>query len=179
MNQLLMNFAASSPGEGGILGALGIDWMVLGLQTLAFLVLLWALGKFVYPPLLKMLDKRDEAARASERAVLEARTQAENTEQEVARLLKAARREAADIVDTARDEAAATVETAAEKARVRSEHIVAEARAQVDKDIEAARGALRAETLELVALATEKVVGEVAKGKIDEKIIKSAIERAR
>lgn len=180
MNQILLIMASSeSTSEGGILSALGIDWMTLGLQVVAFLILLWFLSKFVYPPLLKMLDKRDAAIEASTKAVAEAEKRAENTEKEVARLLDAAKREAAEIVGTARDEATAAIEAATEKAKNRSEHIVSDAQAQIDKDIEAAKKALRKETIELVALATEKVVGKTLDKKLDDAVIKSAIERSR
>lgn len=176
MYEILTNFAnTESSSEGGVFGALGIDWLALGLQTLAFLILLWFLSKFVYPSLVKMLDKRDEVIEISAKAAREAQKKAENTEQEVSRMLAAAKREAGEIVTVAREEAVAAVEVADKKAKVRSEHIISTAKEQIDKDIMAAKKDLRDETMQLVVLATEKVIGQTMDGKLDEKVVKSAI----
>lgn len=179
MQFILTNFAATASQDGGLLGTLGIDWTMLGLQVVAFLILLWFLGKFVYPPILKMLDKREEAIQASAKAAEEAQKQAENTGAEVARLLTEARREASEIVSTAKDEAANMLESADEKSKARAERIVAEAREQVDKDVLAARQSLRNELVDLVASATEKVIGQTVDAKVDEKIVKSVIKEAK
>lgn len=179
MQLIINNFAASGAGDGGILGTLGIEWGMLGLQVVAFLVLLWFLSRFVYPPIIRMLDKRDEAIEASAKAAQDAQKQAENTEAEVNRLLKEAKREATEIVSTAKDEAAGIVEAADEKAKARAEHIVTEAREQIDKDILAAKKALRDETVSLVAAATEKVLGGVVDAKLDEKVVKSALKEVK
>jgi|SRR5690606_34013557 len=176
MDYILTNLAAS--GGNAIMEALGIDWLMLGLQVVAFLVLLWFLGKFVYPPIVRMLDKRDEAIEASMKAAREAQQQADNTEAEVARLLKQAQREASDIIAVAKAEASDMVEAADKKAKARAEHIVLEAKSQIDKDVRAAKQALRDETIDLVALATEKVVGKTVDGRLDETIIESALKEA-
>ena len=109
----LMAEAAKAEHETpGFFEALGIDWKLLVLQTIAFLVLLWFLGKFVYPPLTKMLDKREADIEAGVKAAQAAEKKADEAKSEVEKLLKAARSEASDIVATAKEEAAATVEAA-------------------------------------------------------------------
>lgn len=163
----------------GFFEALGIDWRLLILQTLAFLVLLWFLGKFVYPPLTKMLDKREADIEAGVKAAQEAEKKAEEAKDEVAKLLKQARTEASDIVATAKEEATAMVEASDQKAKAKAERIVAEASEQIEKDVLAARKALRDETLELVAAATEKVVGKAVSAKVDQRVIASAIKEAK
>ena len=54
-------FASAGAGSDSLLGPLGIDWRLFVLQTVAFAVLLLVLKKWVYPPILAMLDKRDES----------------------------------------------------------------------------------------------------------------------
>ena len=51
-------FAESSSASGNVFIALGIDWRLLILQIIAFLILVWLLAKFVYPWLLKQVDER-------------------------------------------------------------------------------------------------------------------------
>lgn len=163
----------------GFFEALGIDWQLLVLQTIAFLVLLWFLGKFVYPPLTKMLDKREADIEAGVKAAQAAEKKADEAKAEVEKLLKAARGEASDIVATAKEEAAATVEAADSKAKTRAERIVAEAQEQIEKDVLAARKVLRDETLNLVAAATEKVVGKTMSAKLDKDVITEAVKEAK
>lgn len=180
MDMILTIMAAADAGhEKGFFEALGIDWTLLVLQTLAFLVLLWFLAKFVYPPLTNMLEKRDEAIEAGVKAAQAAEQKADETKTEISKLLKQARSEASDIVTTAKEEAAATVETADAKAKARTERILAEAQEQIEKDILGAKKALHNETLELVAMATEKVVGKAVTSKVDESVISAAVKEAK
>lgn len=181
MQEILTNMASAEAAaqEKDFFTALGIDWQLLIIQTVAFLVLLWFLAKFVYPPLTRMLEKRDEAIEAGVRAASEAEKKAAATQDETAKLLKQARKEATDIVSTAKDEAAAIAASADVKAKERAERLVADAHAQVEKDIVAARKALQNETIELVAMATEKVVGETISAKVDSGIIAAAVKDAR
>lgn len=172
----VMAEAATAGHEPSFFEALGIDWQLLVLQTIAFLILLWFLGKFVYPPLTRMLDKREADIEAGVKAAQEAEKKAEQTQAEVEKLLKKARSEASEIVATAKEEANATVETADIKAKERAERIVADAHAQLEKDVLAARKALRDETLNLVAAATEKVVGNTVDAKVDKTVIENAVK---
>ncbi|HSW77558.1 MAG TPA: F0F1 ATP synthase subunit B [Candidatus Chromulinivoraceae bacterium] len=175
---ILGQFAEAAP-SGDLFTALGIDWKMLVFQLVAFVILVFLLGKFVYPSLMKAVDKRqaniEEAARASESA----QKQADKTKTEVEELLKQARQDASSILTTAKEEANAAAERADAKAKARAERIVADAHEQVEKDIVAARKALHNETLTLVALATEKVVGKAMTDKIDEKVIATSLEEAK
>jgi F-type H+-transporting ATPase subunit b len=181
MNAILTNMAeAAAPAtDGGFFEALGIDWQLLVIQTLAFLVLLWFLSKYVYPPLTRMLEKREADIEAGAKAAAAAEKKAESAQAEVAKLLKEARREATDIVSTAKEEATAAIELAGNKAKTQAERIVADAHDQIGKDVLAAKKALQNETLELVALATEKVVGKTISAKIDQDVIASAVKEAK
>lgn len=178
--ELLTQFAsAETGGNKDIFSTLGIHWELLVLQIVAFLILVWALGKFVYPWLMKSVDERQAKIEESVKAAEEAEKKAESAQEEVAALLKEARKEAKEIVATAKDEATAMVEASDAKAKSRAEKIVADAHEQLEKDVIAARKALHNDTIDLVALATEKVVGSIADSKADKKIIESAVKGAQ
>ena len=167
---------AATSGKSDIFSTLGIDWRLLVLQIVAFLILVWLLGKFVYPWLMKSVDERQAKIEESVKAAELAEQKAESAQEEVAKLLKEARAEAKDIVTTAKDEAAAMVADAEGKAKTRSEKIVKDAHDQLSKDVIAARKALHNDTIELVALATEKIVGKTVNDSIDKKIIADAVK---
>lgn len=176
----LTSFASAEPAaDGGILAALGIDWTLLVLQIVAFLLLVWLLGKYVYPVFLRIIDEREKKIEASVKAAEIAEQKAESAQEEVAALLKEARKEAKEIVTTAKDEATAMVEASDAKAKARADKIVKNAHDQLEKDVVAARKALHNDTIELVALATEKVVGNLADAKLDKKIIETAVKEAK
>jgi F-type H+-transporting ATPase subunit b len=176
---ILTQFAETEAASGGIFGALGIDWQMLIFQIIAFVILVALLGKFVYPSLIKTVDARHDDIEASTKAAQEAEKKAAQATKDIEKLLKQARVEASEIVTTAKEEAAAAVEAADAKSKERADRIVAEAHAQLDKDVIAAQKMLQNETLELVALATEKVVGKTVTPKVDEAVISTAIREAK
>lgn len=177
----LQQFAetAAEPENEGIFSALGIDWRLLVLQIIAFIILVWLLGKFVYPWLMKSVDKRQADIEAAAEAAKEAQSAASDTQEETARLMAEARKEAAEIVSTAKLEASEMSASSEAKARSTAEKIVADAHAQLAKDIEAAKRELHDETLELVAFATSKVIGKTLDKKTDEKLITDALKEAK
>lgn len=177
--QLHTYFAATETAEqDSLLGALGIDLRLLILQIVAFAVLVWVLGKFVYPHLIKAIDKREQAIADSVKAAHEAEENAEKTQADIEKLFAEARAESTAIVTTAHQEAANMVKDAEDRAKKRAEQIVADARQQLDQDILKARKSLREETTELVALATEKIIREKVDSKKDRELIAAAIKES-
>lgn len=180
--ETLRQFAATeavAAESSDIFSALGINWMMLIFQIVAFIILVLLLGKFVYPRLMKAVDERQDKINAATKAASEAQAAAADAEERVEKLLKKARVEAADIVATAKLESATALTASEEKAKKRAEQIVADAQDEIRKDVIAAKTALYNETIELVALATEKVVGKTVSSKIDETLISDALKAVK
>lgn len=174
----IINFASTEVAEkADLFSSIGIDWKLLALQTVAFLILLWFLGKFVYPALSKSLDKREEAIESASKAAAEMEKEAEEARSKIDKLMKEAKTEASAIVSTAKAEADELVKSSEEKSKAQAEHIVAEARESIEKEVLSAKKALHNETIDLVAQATEKVVSKKLTGAIDRKVIESALEK--
>ncbi|USN96186.1 MAG: F0F1 ATP synthase subunit B [Candidatus Nomurabacteria bacterium] len=174
MTQPFQQFAASNSGD--IFTSLGINGQMLLFQMVAFLILVFVLNKWVFPVLMKTVDDRQEAINAGAKAAAAAEEKAAEAQKEVAKLLKEAREEAKDIVITAKDEATAMIADSEDKAKKRAEKIVTDAHDQLEKDVIAARKVLHNDTIELVALATEKVVGKAVNADVDKKIIAEAVK---
>ncbi len=173
---ILTQLATTEPASGGVLGALGIDVWMLVFQALAFVILVLLLGKYVYPIFIKVVDERQAKIEASTAAATQAEKKAVQAKDDIEKMMKQARKEASEIVTTAKEEAAAALEAAEAKSKSSAERIVADAHAQIDKDIIAAKKALHNETLELVALATEKVVGSAINDKLDNDLITRTVK---
>jgi F-type H+-transporting ATPase subunit b len=164
--------------SGDIFSSLGIDWQMLGLQMLAFVILVIILAKFIYPQISAMLDRRDKVINDAIKAAQDSEAKAAKSEAETAKALAQARQEASEIVDTAKQESTDILTKAETEATKRAFNIVASARADLDKEVEAARRTLRSETLDLVATATEKIAS-VKLGANDEKIVSKALKETK
>lgn len=162
-----------------ILSALGIDWQILIFQIIAFLILVWLLGKFVYPWLMKSVDERQDKIDESVKAAKEAEENAESAQAEIKKMLDEARKDAKEIIQTAKEEVDAETEAKYEKARLKVEKMIADGHEQMEKDTIAARKALHNDTIELVALATEKVIGKTVTDKVDDKVIAAAVKESQ
>lgn len=173
---VLTQFADTT--NGNFFSSLGIDWQMLILQIVAFLILVWVLGKWVYPWLMKQVDERKDRIDAADKAATEAKKAAEEAAEKTEQLLEEARKQAGEIIETARQESQAMAAESTDKARAQAENIIKEASEQLGKDVEAARQALRSETLDLVALATAKVSKAKIDAKTDAKLIATAVEEA-
>lgn len=169
---------AATEEKKDIFASLGIDWTLLVLQGIAFLILVVLLGKFVYPVFVRIIDERQEKIDASTQAAEQAEHKAEQAQEAVAALLKEARKEASEIVATAKNEALAMIETSDKKAKSRADKFVADAHQQLEKDVIAARKALHNDTIDLVAMATEKVIGKTVTDKVDDKVIAAAVKES-
>lgn len=146
--------------DAGLFQALGLDIKQLLINTAAFLILLWILSKFVYPTLIKSIDDRRATIEASLEQAKHAQKASEDAEKRVEELLVKARKEADEIIARSHTEATSMISDAEAKAKQRSEQIVKDARGQLEADVIKARTALKKDTMKLVAMATERVVGE-------------------
>lgn len=177
MTGSLFNLAAEAAApKADMFTALGIDWQMLIFQGLAFLILVWILAKFVFPPLLKAVDNRQAAIEESTKAAVEAEKKAESAEAKIEATLKQARLEATDIVTTAKDEATAAIEKAETQAKTRAERIVSEAHEDIAKEVLVARNTLKKDTLKFVKQAAGIASGHVADDKFDTELVKKSIQ---
>ncbi len=166
----------AEPVKAGLLESLGIDIQLLAVQTVAFLILLWALSKFVYPALSDMLEKREKTINDGIKAAVESEKKAEEAKAEIDELLNNARKHAGEIVSLAKAEATTIVEDASEEATLKAERMIDKAKDDISKEIEVVKAGLKAETMDLVAEATRRVVGLTVTEPINEKIVSKTIE---
>jgi F-type H+-transporting ATPase subunit b len=176
MLSYLTHVSSTEVAEESFFEQLGIDWTLLVLQGLAFLVLVFLLGKFVYPVFLRIIDERQAKIEESTKHAEIASKKAQEAELNVEKTLKAARKDAADIIATAKAEVAQMTEAADKKAKSRAERIVADANAEIDKSILAAKKSLEKDTLKLVKQAATIATSNVADSKFDDELVQKSIK---
>lgn len=177
-NTVAAQFGAEAS-SGDILSTLGVDVKLLAFQIVAFLLLVFILGKWIFPIFFKIVDKRQALIDESNRAAVEASKHAENAQAETEKLLKKAREEAKDIVTTAREEAVAVIGDAEVKSKQQAAHLVADAKDQIAKEVVAAKRALHNETVDLVMVATGRVLEDSIDAHVDKAVVEHAIKEAQ
>ena len=140
------------------MGELGINLPGLATQLISFSIIIFLLYKFLYGPIIKMLDQRAERIKesldAADRARQEAASSAERIEQE----LVSARQQGQQLIADAQEAARRAGEQIEQRSRQQADEIVARAQAEISQQRDAAIEDLRREFAGLAVLAAERVV---------------------
>jgi F-type H+-transporting ATPase subunit b len=129
-----------------------------------FLVLVAALAKFAWRPLLEALDRRQEAIRRSLDDAQKARQELERLNVESQRILAAARAEADQILSNTRSDANRFREELKQKAQTEAAGIVKNAERQIELETARALQQIRTEAVDLsVAIASKLLERNVTK----------------
>lgn len=159
-----------------ILKDFGINPVLLTAQIVNFLILLFILNKILFKPLLKVLDERKIKI---ENSLLEAEkisvelARAEKTGKEI---VEAAQTRSDQIVMAAEVASAKIQTTAQSQAKKESERILEKGKAALGLEREKMRSSLRSELMEVVVLATEKIMGKSLSDKEIEKITTKSLK---
>lgn len=164
---------------GGGLSALGLNVQSFFFQLITFIIVLLVLRQFVFKRLIKTLEDRRTAVETSLKHAAETEAKLKNTEETIAGMLAEARVQADEVVTASHKEAQQMIEAAEGKAEKRAQQIVEDAKTQMDVEVRKAREALKAEAAQLVAQATERIIGEKLDPKKDAALIAAAMQAAK
>lgn len=139
--------------------ALGIDWKLIIAQVINFLILLFVLRKFLYQPVLKMMEERQAKITKGLADAAEAEKKLLTSEAESKKIEEKAYAEAEKLIKTAQQEASRSAEEIKAKAEKQAASAVAEGKAEASLLKEKAFGEAKKEISTLVLMAVEKVVG--------------------
>lgn len=138
--------------------ALGINVANLIFQIITFLLLLFVLNRFAFPPILRLLDQRSAQVRESLEAAERARQDVLAAEQRGVAELREARVQAQEIVARAREQSEQTIAASRNAAREEAEKVQAQFAQQQAADKARDRQELREEVADLAILAASRVV---------------------
>lgn len=127
-------------------------------EMLTFAILIWVTMKYVWPPILKAMQERQEkiasgllAAERSEQLMALTRTKASE-------YLRTNKAKTNAIFANANEQANQIIEASKTKAQEESDKILAKARIDIQQEQSKARQELRKQTADLVIAATEKLL---------------------
>jgi F-type H+-transporting ATPase subunit b len=128
--------------------------------TLAFLVVLFVLGKMLIPRIQQTLAERTDAIEGGLKRAEEAQDEAQKVLEQYKEQLAEARHEAARLREEAREQGAQIIAEMREQAQSEAQRLIDQAHAQIDADRQQAFMRLRAEIGELAVELAGRIVGE-------------------
>ena len=134
-------------------------------QLLAFILFVWFCMKYVWPPMLKILEEREKEIADGLNAASEGRRELEEANARKEEILGEAKKEAADLVGQANQRANQLVEEAKTIAQEEAEKIKVSAQNDIEQSAKRAREELRSEVATLAVAGAEKILNS----EIDEK----------
>lgn len=141
-----------------VLKTLGIDGWNFLLHTINFLVLIFLLSRFLYRPVVGMLDERSRRIEESLAAAERARAEVAQADREREELLANTRREIQEMLTQSQQIADRIQSEARAAAQQESQRIVERARQEADAERQQAMIELRREVATLAVQAAERVV---------------------
>lgn len=127
-------------------------------QAIAFAVLIWFTVKFVWPPLLGAIEKRQKEIADGLAAASEGRNALEVAAKKSEVTLTEAKQKASEIIAQAEKRASQIVEEAKTNAKAEGERILAGAKAEIDQEVNRAKEGLRAQVSVLAVAGAEKIL---------------------
>ena len=127
---------------------------------IVFAVFVWFTMKFVWGPIVGVLDERKatiaDGLAASEKGLRDQELAADNAVQ----VIKEAKQEAAEIIAQAKSRDTQMVEEAKGKAVEEADRIIAGAQAEIDQEVNRAKDSLRIQVSELAVSGASKILGK-------------------
>lgn len=145
-----------------IIHVFGIDWKLLAIQIVNFLILLYILKHFLYAPLLRTLDERRALIA---KGVNDAETAEKNlkiAEEKGQELIKASAKKADEALSSAMTSAAHLKERAVQEAEVTKATILKAAETEKERIKKQALFEAEAEIAKLAILGAEKILKKEA-----------------
>jgi len=158
-----------------LLTKLGIDWRLLIAQLVNFLILVFILYKFLYKPVLKMLDGRKEKIEKGLRDAEQLGVELEKTKALQAEEIKKAKQEAREIIEEAERRAEVAGAETKLKTKTEVEKLISAAKTQIVEEKDKMMGEVKKEAATFVIAIAEKVIGKTIDAKIQKNLIEETI----
>lgn len=156
-----------------------LDWQAVVAQLINFIVVAAVLWFFALKPLLKIMTERTTKIEKSLAQAQEIEKNLASTKTDYEQAIKTAKQEAHEILEQAQKQSELNKTEAVKNARAEVEKVVVEGKRQLAADRATIVKEIKNEVSELVIAATGKVLAGVIDKKIDEKIIRQALDEVK
>ncbi len=159
-----------------ILNQFGINPMLLAAQVVNFFILLLILKKFMYKPLLKVLDERKQKIAESLKNAEEIELKLQSTNEQIDKMMAKTSDEIQQMHDETKKENALLKEMGKKEVEVQAAIILQKAQEAVRAESNKMREEIRDELATLVELALQKVTGKIVTKEDQKKIIEREVK---
>ena len=157
-------------------GLLDINGTLIA-EIIAFLLMLGVLARWVYPPIVRAAEARQNQIKQQLEQAEKARREAEARLNAAQEEITKARVQAGQIIEQANRAAERIQQEAQEKAREEARRIIEAASRDIDAERQRAIQAIRLQMADLVTEAVRRIVGESLDGERHRKLIEATIEQ--
>ena len=134
-----------------------INMTILG-QTLAFILFVWFCMKFVWPPLLAVIEKRQKEIADGLSSAERAKKDLDLAQNKAMEQIKEAKQQAAEIIEQANKRRAQIIDEANQDAMGEREKILKQAQAEIEAERNRAKEELRKHVALLAVAGAEKIL---------------------
>ena len=134
-----------------------INATILG-QTLAFVLFVWFCMKFVWPPLMAAIEKRQKEIANGLSSADRAKKDLDLAQNKAMEQIKEAKQQAAEIIEQANKRRAQIIDEANQDAMGERENILTQARAEIEAERNRAKEELRKHVALLAVAGAEKIL---------------------
>lgn len=142
------------------LDSLGIDFKILLAQIINFLLLLLILRKFLYGPIVGMLDKRKKSIEEGLKNAEDARLAIEKAQEDYEQKISTAVKEADKILTEAKKQAKSEAEQIISAANKNSTEMIEKTKKQIEMEKTRIISEAKRDLADLVIGATEKIIAK-------------------
>ncbi|MFA7619916.1 MAG: F0F1 ATP synthase subunit B [Thiohalomonadaceae bacterium] len=153
---------------------MNINLTLIG-QAIAFFVFVWFVMKYVWPPLINVLNERKNTIADGLAAAERGKHQQELAEKRASEVIHEARDRAAEIIAKAEQRANEIIEDAKNAARSEGDRLKAAANAEIEQEVFRAKEQLRGQVVSLAVAGAGKVLRKEIDAKSHESMLKDLV----
>lgn len=158
---------------------LGIDWELLIAQIINFAVLFFVLRKFLYKPILGMLEKRRIKIENSLKNAERIEKEFTEIKKQREKILASAMKKSDEILKEARGLGEQRKMEILEQAKKEIEKMINDAKILIEKEKAKLFEEARLDIADIVILATEKIIKEKINEESDKKFVEEVLEKIK
>lgn len=140
--------------------------LTLLMQAVAFAAFIWFCAKFIWPPLMRAIENRQQQIAEGLAAGEEARQSLGRAEKQIAEMMTEAKTRASEIVAQGEKLKAEAIEQSRADAQTEADRIIASAKAEIAQEVNRAKEALRDQVAELAVAGAAKILRREVDAKV-------------
>lgn len=155
---------------------LGIDFYLLIAQIINFGIIFFVLQKFLYKPIMTMLDKRKKEIDEGMQAAKRVQHEEEKSKEKQEKLVSEAKKEARAILEDAKKQAEEQKRQIVADAHKEAAAVAAKAKVQAETKAKALEEEMRKQAVDLAALMAQKLLPEILSDADHKKVIAAQLK---